>query len=72
MSDEWVPQGTEATKCITLQPAFNTHCAWHVGSTELLIKNLSANWFGEDVSHNKFSYPQDTCKRRINKKPSSL
>ena len=26
LSDEWVPQGLEAQKCITLHPTFNTVC----------------------------------------------
>ena len=26
LSDEWVPQGSEAQKCITLHPAFDTVC----------------------------------------------
>ena len=47
LSNEWVPQGLEAPKCITLHPAFNTVCLR--GSTGLLIKKLPANWFRRDV-----------------------
>ena len=49
LSDEWVPQGMEATKCLTLDPAFNTHCVWHLGSTELLIKKTYQQTDSEEM-----------------------
>ena len=57
LSDEWVPQGSEAQKCITLHPAFNTacldrwsdHCVWHLGSTEPLIKKVISKLVQNDA-----------------------
>ena len=65
LSDEWVPQGSEAQKCITLHPAFNTACLdrWSLrlasGKYRTIDKKLSANWFRRDVSYNSVFFLLD-------------